>query len=41
MNGEDAGELCDEQEIARLRDEALKRLMQIPPKRHEQMKLGR
>jgi hypothetical protein len=31
----------DEQEIARRRDEVLKRLMQMPPKRHEEMKLGR
>ena len=31
----------DEQEIAQLRDEALKRLMQMPPKQHEDMKLGK
>lgn len=28
-------------EAARRRDEVLKRLMQTPPKRHEEMKLGR
>ncbi len=31
----------DEQEIARRRDEVLKRLMQMPPKPHEEMKLER
>jgi hypothetical protein len=31
----------DEQEIARRRDEVLKRLLQTPPKRHEEMKLGK
>jgi hypothetical protein len=30
-----------DEEIARRRDEALARLLKMPPKPHEQMKLGR
>jgi hypothetical protein len=39
--GSGSEDQLDEQEVARRRDEVLKRLLQTPPKRHEEMRVGK
>lgn len=41
MSQDEPSDRRDPQETARLRDEALGRLLRMPPKPHEDMKLGK